>query len=100
MNIRHELADRDSAPRSLAISLSCFGLFYVLIILCAGENPPGFLFDAIPPAGLNRRLAGFLLWIHVVVSYAINSQAICASIDRIFLQKWESVGSMPEKNRW
>ena len=54
-------------------------------------DPPGFLFDAIPP-GWNRRLAGFLLWIHVAVSYAINSQAICASMDRLFFSNIEFCG--------
>jgi amino acid permease len=54
----------------------------VIVILAAGSNPPAFLFDAIP-AGLNRRIAGLLLWAHVVVSYAINSQAICSSMDRL-----------------
>lgn len=44
-------------------------------------DPPSFLFEAIPE-GLSRRTAGLLLWIHVAVSYAINSQAICASLDR------------------
>jgi len=82
LNIRHELADRSVAPKCLAYSLSVFGTFYVLIVLAAGPNPPSFLFDAIPP-GLNRRIAGFLLWAHVVVSYAINSQAICSSMDRL-----------------
>ena len=45
-------------------------------------DPPSFLFDAISP-GNGRRIAGFLLWIHVAVSFAINSQALCSSIDRI-----------------
>jgi hypothetical protein len=46
------------------------------------KDPPSFLFDAISP-GNGRRIAGFLLWIHVAVSFAINSQALCSSIDRI-----------------
>lgn len=32
-------------------------------------------------------MAGFLLWIHVSVSFAINSQALCSSIDRIWFHK-------------
>lgn len=47
-------------------------------------DPPGFLFDIIPHGVIQRRIAGFCLWIHVAISYAINSQAIVASIDRIF----------------
>jgi amino acid permease len=82
LNIRHELGDRKAAPRSLAMSLTAFGTFYVIIVFAAGPRPPAFLFDAIP-AGLNRRIAGLLLWAHVVVSYAINSQAICSSMDRL-----------------
>lgn len=57
LNIRHELSDRSVAPKSLALALTVFGTFYVLIVLIAGPNPPGFLFDAIPP-GANRRIAG------------------------------------------
>jgi amino acid permease len=38
LNIRHELADRKSAPKSLAISLSAFGTFYVAIVLSAGSS--------------------------------------------------------------
>lgn len=83
LNIRHELADRSKGPKTLGVSLSAFGIVYVGIILLAGSDPPALLLDAIPP-GWNRRLAGFLLFIHVVVSYAINSQAICASMDRLF----------------
>lgn len=44
-------------------------------------DPPSFLFDAIPE-GLSRRVAGFLLWFHVAVSFAINCQALCASLDQ------------------
>ena len=124
LNIRHELADRNTAPKSLAISLSAYGAFYVAIVLCAGPSkyilvilvvvnicqvelinaflfvdPPGLLFDAIP-SGVNRRLAGLLLWIHVVVSYAINSQAICASMDRIFFYQWGPVRRFKDHHRW
>jgi len=46
-------------------------------------DPPSFLFDAIPENTLNRQVAGLLLWGHVAVSYAINSQALCSSMDRL-----------------
>lgn len=60
-------------------------------------DPPALLFDAIPE-GPSRRIAGLLLWIHVAVSYAINSQAICASLDRQYLQtKWPN---QPQRRRW
>lgn len=78
-----EMKDRkQAAPGSLSVSLSLFGLAYVTVCLLAGPNPPSFLFDAIP-AGAQRRLAGALLWIHVAVSYAINSQAFCSSVERV-----------------
>ena len=73
---------KQAAPGSLSISLSLFGLAYVTVCLLAGPNPPSFLFDAIP-AGMPRRLGGALLWIHVAVSYAINSQAFCSSVERV-----------------
>jgi hypothetical protein len=47
-------------------------------------DPPSFLFDSIGD-GYSRRIAGLLLWFHVAVSYAINSQALCKSIDGIIL---------------
>ncbi|KAL7542732.1 hypothetical protein ACHAXR_012056 [Thalassiosira sp. AJA248-18] len=83
LNIRHEMVDRTkAAPGALSISLSLYGLAYVIVCLLAGPHPPSFLFDAIPD-GWGRRVAGFLLWVHVAVSYAINSQALCSSVDRI-----------------
>jgi hypothetical protein len=38
LNIRHEFANRASAPKSLAISLTAFGTFYVVITLLAGPS--------------------------------------------------------------
>lgn len=41
------------------------------------------------------------MWVHVAVSYAINSQAICASMDRLFfssIEVWE-LNTRP-KLRW
>mmetsp|Transcript_23472 Transcript_23472/g.26755 ORF Transcript_23472/g.26755 Transcript_23472/m.26755 type:complete len:365 (+) Transcript_23472:394-1488(+) len=83
LNIRHEFKDREqAAPHSLGIALSGFGAIYGIVCIIAGPNPPEFLFDAIP-SGSGRRIAGLLLWIHVAVSFAINSQALCSSIDRL-----------------
>eukprot|EP00804_Cyclotella_cryptica_P002749 CCRYP_009645-RC/>CCRYP_009645-RC protein AED:0.38 eAED:0.38 QI:39/1/1/1/1/1/2/365/572 len=83
LNIRHEMADRSkAAPESLSIALSTYGFAYIAVCILAGPTPPSFLFDAIP-IGSGRRLAGLLLWIHVAVSYAINSQALCSSLDRM-----------------
>jgi len=80
LNIRHELQHREKASKVLGGSLLTYGTAYVGVVLLAGPDPPSFLFDAIPE-GWGRRMAGLLLWFHVAVSYAINSQALCASID-------------------
>ena len=83
LNIRHEMSDRTkAAPGALSLSLSTYGLAYIVVCILAGSHPPSFLFDAIPE-GIGRRVAGLLLWIHVAVSYAINSQAFCSSMDRV-----------------
>eukprot|EP00536_Pseudo-nitzschia_multiseries_P004179 jgi/Psemu1/295492/fgenesh1_pm.68_\ len=100
LNIRHEFADRNDAPKSLGLGLTAFGIIYVLIVLLAGTDPPGLLFDAIPRGSIHRQAAGFLLWVHVVVSYAINSQAICASMDRNFFSHWEPVRLWSDQRRW
>jgi amino acid permease len=81
LNIRHELRHREESSKVLAGSLACYGLAYVVVIILAGPDPPSFLFDSIPE-GWSRRIAGLLLWFHVAVSYAINSQALCGSLDR------------------
>jgi amino acid permease len=100
LNIRHEFADRKQAPQSLAMALAAFGSFYVAIVFAAGPKPPGFLFDAIPAHTLQRRIAGFFLWVHVVVSYAINSQAICSSMDRVLFYQWQPLLGWSEDKRW
>mmetsp|Transcript_15247 Transcript_15247/g.28704 ORF Transcript_15247/g.28704 Transcript_15247/m.28704 type:complete len:539 (-) Transcript_15247:58-1674(-) len=82
LNIRHEFSNRNQSPKSLAIALFSFGTIYVLVCILASSNPPSFLFDAVP-SGLQRRFAGFFLWVHVAVSFAINSQALCSSLDRL-----------------
>ena len=61
-------------------------------------DPPSFLFDSIPD-GPGRRVAGLLLWMHVAVSYAINSQALCSSVDRLFLNQLPSLHHRPRR-RW
>lgn len=71
LNIRHDLADRDDAPKTLGISLSVFGLAYVGLCLGSGSNPPSFLLDAIPESTWSRRVAGVLLFVHVIVSYGM-----------------------------
>lgn len=38
LNIRHELADREAAPKSLAVSLTIFASFYVLVVVFSGSS--------------------------------------------------------------
>jgi len=100
LNIRHEFKTREHAPISLGISLSTFGTIYLTVCLLAGPNPPELLFDAINE-GIGRRIAGFLLWVHVSVSFAINSQALCSSIDRLRFHKVKFLGlNERHKSRW
>jgi len=94
LNIRHELLDREEASQTLAWSLTTYGMAYLVVIILAGANPPSFLFDAIPE-GLGRRIAGALLWGHVAVSYAINSQALCSSLERILVQSHPNIVQSP-----
>lgn len=99
LNIRHEMSDRTkSAPQSLSIALSLYGFAYIVVCLLAGPTPPSFLFDAIP-IGTGRRMAGFLLWVHVAVSYAINSQALCSSLDRMMAHSAFGKGVLAERHR-
>jgi len=100
LNIRHEFNERKEAPKSLAVALTAFGSIYVFIIVMAGDNPSGFLFDEIPRGSLSRQVAGFFLWVHVSVSYAINSQALCSSMDRNFFSSWDPVRQWTDKSRW
>lgn len=89
LNIRHEFTDRSDAPKSLRLSLIAFGIIYGSVCLFAGPNPPELLFDAIEH-GVSRKIAGLMLWIHVAVSYSINSQALCSSIDRLIFYRVEN----------
>mmetsp|Transcript_28839 Transcript_28839/g.60299 ORF Transcript_28839/g.60299 Transcript_28839/m.60299 type:complete len:394 (+) Transcript_28839:783-1964(+) len=96
LNVRYELQDKErQAGPVLARSLSIFGLAYLGVVVLAGPDPPSFLFDAIPEGTLNRRIAGLLLWGHVAVSYAINSQALVSSIDRLVF-----MASSASRTRW
>ena len=40
------------------------------------------------------------MWVHVAISYAINSQAICASMDRIFFHSLPGIKALDERFRW
>ena len=46
-----------------------------------------------------RRIAGLFLWLHIAVSYAINSQAICISImNNILWKNKEEYGNSNNNN--
>jgi len=101
LNIRHEMKVRDNcAPKALGVALFIYGAVYAAVCILAGPNPPSLLFDAIDE-GRARQFAGFLLWVHVAVSYAINSQALTSSIDRIGFHRVTFFGlSSSDRRRW
>jgi amino acid permease len=49
---------------------------------------------------MSRRVAGALLWGHVAISFAINCQALCSSIDRFFLLHHSSMTAWDPSKRW
>ncbi len=100
LNIRHDMVCRDQSVLSLGIALFTFVTAYIAISVLAGPRPPKFLLDAIPSDTLAQRLAGIFLWIHVAVSYAINSQALCSSMDRLLLIGTLGVIHIPPRRRW
>jgi len=91
LNVRYEMKDRRKAPLALALALIVFGASYITVGQLSGPVPPSFLFDAIPYGSNVRPIAAFFLWIHVAVSYAINSQALCASMERLAFCEIQSV---------
>uniref|UniRef100_A0A7S4NE31 Uncharacterized protein n=1 Tax=Odontella aurita TaxID=265563 RepID=A0A7S4NE31_9STRA len=98
LNIRHEMANQErDTPRALGLSLLLFGGAYVGVCVLAGLDPPPFLLDAVG-AGLRRRVAGLLLWIHVAVSFAINSQALTSSFERVGFHRVRAWG-LSERRR-
>mmetsp|Transcript_13646 Transcript_13646/g.32430 ORF Transcript_13646/g.32430 Transcript_13646/m.32430 type:complete len:546 (+) Transcript_13646:182-1819(+) len=101
LNIRHEMAVKENAsPKALGIALFIYGAVYVAVCVLAGDNPPSLLFDAIDEGPI-RKFAGFLLWIHVAVSYAINSQALTSSIDRVMFHRIGLCGlKHKDRRRW
>ena len=101
LNIRHEMAVKENAsPKALGIALFIYGAVYVTVCVLAGDNPPSLLFDAIDEGPI-RKFAGFLLWVHVAVSYAINSQALTSSIDRVSFHRVSICGlKHKDRTRW
>ena len=101
LNIRHEMAVKENAsPKALGIALFIYGAVYVTVCVLAGDNPPSLLFDAIDEGPI-RKFAGFLLWVHVAVSYAINSQALTSSIERVSFHRVSICGlKHKDRTRW
>jgi hypothetical protein len=100
LNIRHDMVWRDQSVLSLSIALFTFVTAYITVSVLAGPRPPKFLLDAIPNDTLAQRFSGLFLWIHVAVSYAINSQALCSSLDRLLLIGTIGVVHIPFRRRW
>jgi len=89
LNIRHDLDDRyGSGTRVLLYALGGMGVVYTMIL------------SGMPPTPLQElsRIAALFLWAHVVVSYAINSQALCSSLDRWVKQ--DTLSTTDETSTW
>lgn len=79
--------------------LTCSASLLLFSLCTSFSDPPSFLFDAIPE-GWSRRVAGLLLWGHVAVSYAINSQALCSSMDRFWVASSYRAQHIEPRIRW
>ena len=100
LNIRFDMADKSKSAVSLSMALVTFVLAYIIVCLLAGPAPPQFLLDSIAE-DTSRQIAGFFLWVHVAVSYAINSQALCSSIDHLLGTKLNMFHHyFPQRLRW
>lgn len=90
----------------MAVTLVIFGAVYVGLCFAAGPSPPPFLFDLLPAGTVRRQVGGILLWVHVVVSYAINVQVLCSSLDRLLWRRvagklcWDALVDAPAWVRW
>mmetsp|Transcript_6087 Transcript_6087/g.9029 ORF Transcript_6087/g.9029 Transcript_6087/m.9029 type:complete len:487 (-) Transcript_6087:34-1494(-) len=86
LNVRAEMADTKYANTALIMALSFYVTAYAAIVLAAGPDPPAFLLDVFLTSdgrartGFTSRCCGFLLFAHVAVSFAINQQALAATV--------------------
>ncbi|GMI04396.1 hypothetical protein TrRE_jg13266 [Triparma retinervis] len=77
LNVRAELEDVSSSSKVLRYGLAIMSLLYgTIICLTPSSNPPSFLLDILDAGSLSSRLASFSLFIHVAISFSINSQAL------------------------
>eukprot|EP00457_Paulinella_chromatophora_P007490 gb/GEZN01007513.1/.p1 GENE.gb/GEZN01007513.1/~~gb/GEZN01007513.1/.p1 ORF type:complete len:473 (+),score=42.41 gb/GEZN01007513.1/:78-1496(+) len=79
LNIRAEMVAPAESVTALKFASIFYTLGYVLVVWCTGDHPPELLLDVLPQ-GTWKRLAGLCLFLHVSVSYAINSQALSANV--------------------
>lgn len=90
LNSRQALADPSRVGTALGLALSGMCVGFTVVVMCSGEHPPPFLLDAIPhSAPTYRHLAASLLFVHVAISYAISSVALCSAILRLPLMQRE-----------
>jgi len=90
LNVRAEMANTRRANCALALALLFYVAIYFVVVLAAGPKPPDFLLDVFWSDGdpqndktrtaPNARIVGALLFAHVAVSYAINQQALAATV--------------------
>ena len=84
LNTRHAMAEPEQLPTALMLAVGGYCTFFVVIIICAGNAPPPFIFDLMVPEGVKNRVTAFLLFSHVAVSYAISSVALCSAMNHFF----------------
>ena len=84
--VRAEMRDVGQANAAVVFAASAYCVAYVVVVLAAGPNPPGFLLDVYKYGGA-ARTAGLLLFCHVAISFVINLQALTTTILTAFRQK-------------
>ena len=84
LNSRQALREPNRVGTALAIALSGMCIGFTAVVVCSGPHPPPFLLDAIPHGEPSwQRVASSLLFVHVAISYAISSVALCTAIQRL-----------------
>mmetsp|Transcript_12749 Transcript_12749/g.25967 ORF Transcript_12749/g.25967 Transcript_12749/m.25967 type:complete len:408 (-) Transcript_12749:6-1229(-) len=76
LNVRAELDNLQKSRTVLRRGLFIMFMLYVCIIILSPHNAPGFLLDILKPGSVESRLASTFLFIHVAISFSINSQAL------------------------
>jgi hypothetical protein len=76
LNVRAELEDVSSSSKVLRYGLVIMFALYGLVICLTPPSPPSFLLDILDAGSLSSCLASTCLFIHVAISFSINSQAL------------------------